>query len=115
MPTWPLEDCLRGLESLDELVGERIVPGFSNLVKTTVGSNRGCTHLAALVMNMGNVSVQGRGAYLRKHVPENASRDRAMAQSAQELGLIDSCVSWREDGPIMRRWREEHPQDDPKY
>jgi hypothetical protein len=115
MPTRPLEECKQGLESLNDLVGTRIVPGFSDLVKNTVGSNRGCSHLAALVMNMGNVCIQGRGAYLRKHVPENEVRDRAMAQSAQELGLIDSCVSWREDGPIIRRWRQEHPEDDPKY
>jgi len=111
MPQWPLEECLLGLESLNELVGLRIVPGFSEFVRSSVGSNRGCTHLAALIMNMGNVSVQGRGAYLRKHIPESEARDRAMAQGAQELGLIDSCVCWREDGPIIRRWREGHPEE----
>jgi hypothetical protein len=115
MPHWPLQECLAGLDSLSELLGAKILPGFSDLVKSTVGSNRGCTHLAALVMNMGNASVQGRGAYLRKHMPENEMRDKAMAQSAEQFGLIDSCVAWREDGPIVRRWREEHPQDDPRY
>ena len=115
MPTWPMEECKQGLKSLDELLGARIAPGFSELVRRTVGSNRGCSHLAALILNMGNTCIQGRGAYLRKHVPDNASRDRAMAQNAEELGLIDSCVAWHEDGPIVRRWREEHPEDDPKY
>lgn len=114
-PTWPMEECRNGIESLAELVGARVKPGFSDLVKSTVGSNRGCTHLAALVMNMGNVCVQGRGAYLRKHVPDSAARDRAMAKQAKELGLLDSCVAWREDGPIVRRWREEHPEDEPRY
>lgn len=115
MPTWPMEECKQGIESLQELIGAKIAPGFSDFVRRTVGSNRGCTHLAALVMNIGNTCIQGRGAYLRKHVPDNAERDRAMAQSAQELGLLDGCVSWREDGPIVRRWREEHPEGDPKY
>ncbi len=115
MPRWPLEECKRGLESLQELVGARVEPGFSEFVRQTVGSNRGCSHLAALVMNIGNVCIQGRGAYLRKHVPENAERDRTMARFAQDLGLLDSCVAWREDGPIVRRWREEHPEGDPKY
>ncbi len=112
MPQQPLEECLLGLESLSELIGSRIVPGFSEFVRSSVGSSRGCTHLAALIMNMGNVSVQGRGAYLRKHIPETEARDRALAQGAQELGLIDSCVSWREDGPIVRRWLEEHPDEE---
>lgn len=115
MPGWPLEECLAGLDSLQELLGARIEPGFSEFVKRTVGSKRGCTHLAALVMNMGNVCIQGRGAYLRKHVPENSARDETMAKFAVDLGLLDSCVAWREDGPIVRRWREEHPQGDPKY
>ncbi len=114
-PTWPMEECKQGIASLDELVGTRVKPGFSEIVKKTVGSIRGCSHLAALVMNMGNVCVQGRGAYLRKHVPDNATRDRAMAGQAKELGLLDSCVAWREDGPIVRRWLQEHPEDDPKY
>jgi hypothetical protein len=112
MPHHPLEECPPGLESLNELVGLRIMPGFSELVKSSVGSNRGCTHLAALVMNMGNVSVQGRGAYLRKHLPE-AEANEAMAQRAQDLGIIDSCVCWAEDGPIIRRWRAEHPEEQP--
>ena len=115
MPTWPLEECKKGIDSLQELVGARIMPGFSDFVKRTVGSNRGCSHLAALIMNMGNTCVQGRGAYLRKHVPDNAARDQAMAKNAEELGLIDSCVSWNEDGPIVRRWRQEHPEGEPKY
>jgi Protein of unknown function (DUF2889) len=108
MPHRPLEECLAGLESLNELLGMQVVPGFSEMVKSSVGSSRGCTHLAALVMNMGNVSVQGRGAFLRKHFPEPEA-NQAMALGAQELGLIDSCVCWREDGPIIRRWRAEHP------
>lgn len=115
MPQWPMEECRQGIDSLAELVGARIKPGFSEFVKNTVGSIRGCSHLAALVMNMGNVCVQGRGAYLRKHVPDNAARDKAMVGQAEELGLLDSCVAWREDGPIVRRWRQEHPEDDPKY
>ena len=113
--TWPLEECIRGIDSLKELVGAKIAPGFSELVKQTVGSNRGCTHLAALMMNMGNVCVQGRGAFLRKYVPDNAARYKAMVEQAEELGLLDSCVSWREDGPIIRGSRQQQPEDDPRH
>ena len=63
MPHIPHEDCRMALSRLDLLVGERIVPGFSDLVRGVVGSGEGCTHLSVLVMNLGNVSVQGRAAY----------------------------------------------------
>jgi hypothetical protein len=105
-PELPLPECRQGLQALQELVGTRIVPGFTDYVKSTVGSNRGCTHLAALIMTMGNVTVQGRGAWLRKYVPDEAERALAMEHSARELGLIDSCVSWAADGPILTRYRE---------
>jgi len=110
MPASPMQECAQGLESLQALTGISIKPGFSDVVKNTVGSNRGCSHLAALVMNMGNVSVQGRGAYLRKHIEDEKEARSAIAETGKELGLIDSCVCWREDGPIMRRWREREQQ-----
>lgn len=106
MPAMPMVECAEGLASLESLKGSRIMPGFTDAVKSTVGSNRGCTHLASLIMNMGNASVQGRGAYLRKHLTDEEERMPAMERTAVELGLIDSCVCWKQDGPIMRRWRE---------
>jgi hypothetical protein len=107
--TRPMEECLEGLKSLDSIVGERIKPGFSEVVKKKVGSRDGCTHMAALLMNMGNASVQGRGGYLRKHVPDEQVAQR-MVDYAEELNLLDSCVSWREDGPLMTRWRNHQGQ-----
>lgn len=107
MPTHPMEDCLPGLESLQLLVGHQIKPGFSELVKTTVGSNVGCTHLASLLMNMGNVSVLGRYSFMREHVTDEGQRARVMLKTADSLNLVDSCVCWKEDGPLVKRWRAE--------
>lgn len=47
-------------------------------------------------------------------MPENAERDRTMAKSAEDPGLIDSCVAWRENGPMVSRWRQEHPEGEPR-
>lgn len=105
MPHIPHEDCRLALSRLDLLVGERIVPGFSDLVRRVVGSSEGCTHLSVLVMNLGNVSVQGRAAYAQGLLGESEAR-RMMAAQAAELGLPGSCITWREDGPIIRRMRE---------
>ena len=107
MPAFPLEECRESLQSVDELRGLQIKPGFTETVKNSVGSKRGCTHLASLVMNMANVSVQGRGAYIRRRFPDEAMRMYAMEQTTAQFGLIDSCVCWGEDGPIIRRWRQQ--------
>ncbi|MBK5093818.1 MAG: DUF2889 domain-containing protein [Actinobacteria bacterium] len=107
MPTFPMEECKEGLQSVGELRGHQIIPGFTDMVKNTVGSDRGCTHLASLVMNMANVSVQGRGAYIRKRFPDEAMRMYAMEQTTVQMGLLDSCVCWTEDGPIISRWRQQ--------
>jgi len=107
MPAFPLEECRESLQSVDELRGLQIKPGFTETVKNSVGSKRGCTHLASLVMNMANVSVQGRGAYIRRRFPDEAMRMYAMEQTTAQFGLIDSCVCWGEDGPIIRRWRRQ--------
>lgn len=112
MPARPMQECTRGLETLQELVGIEIKPGFSDIVKNTIGSSKGCTHLSSLVMNMGNVSVQGRGAFLRKHSQDEETEREAWEASTRDLGLIDSCVCWAEDGPIMRRIRQARRKGD---
>lgn len=106
MPAVPLEECREALSAVEGLRGETIKPGFSERVKDVVGSGRGCTHLASLIMNMGNVSVQGRAAFVRKNFTE-AQASQRLAENAEQLGLLDSCVCWREDGPVVRRWREQ--------
>lgn len=106
MPVVPMPECREALEAVRDLSGEVIQPGFSDRVKGVVGSKRGCTHLASLIMNMGNASVQGRAAYARKNLPEREAA-RHMEEVSEQLGLLDSCVCWREDGPVVRRWREQ--------
>ena len=66
MPSVPMEECVEALKVVKDLEGVAIRPGFSDAVKHIVGSKWGCTHMASLIMNMGNVSVQGRAAYVRK-------------------------------------------------
>jgi hypothetical protein len=109
MPAIPMEECAEALAVVRELEGMVIKPGFSDAVKGKVGSEWGCTHLAGLIMNMGNVSVQGRAAYARKNFDEGQAA-RRLAENAEELGLLNSCVCWREDGPVVRRWREQQQQ-----
>ena len=109
MPVAPMEECREALSTVGGLQGEVIQPGFSDRVKGLVGSRWGCSHLASLIMNMGNVSVQGRAAYARKNFDERQAA-RRLEETAGQLGLLDSCVCWREDGPVVRRFREQQRQ-----
>ncbi|OPY92843.1 MAG: hypothetical protein A4E73_00721 [Syntrophaceae bacterium PtaU1.Bin231] len=100
LPHTPLDECRNARSAVEKLQGVTIKPGFSDLVRRVLGSPEGCIHLANLVTNMGNVSVQGRAAYAHRH-PQKGETAKRMLENAEQLGLINSCVSWREDGPIL--------------
>ncbi len=107
MPHVPHEDCRHALLTLERLVGAEIKPGFTQLVRDVVGSPEGCTHLAVLVTNLGHASVQGRGALLVHRFGGGERAVRLMREQALQLGIMGSCYTWREDGPLMRRMRKE--------
>ena len=106
MPRITHEECPQALKTLERLVGERIVPGFTALVRSVVGSPLGCTHLAVLVTNLGHVSVQGRGAMAVVRFGEGEEGLEEMRRQAVALGIVGNCYTWREDGPMMRRFKE---------
>ncbi len=105
MPQVPLADCRMALDTLERLLGERMIPGFSDLVRTTIGGPQGCSHLGALITNIGNTSVQGRGAVVRKLSPNDEIALEIYRSQASQLNLPGSCISWREDGPLASRFR----------
>jgi hypothetical protein len=103
----PREDCHHALLALQLLVGERIVPGFTQMVRDVVGSPEGCSHLAVLVTNLGHASVQGRGAFIMSKMGGGEEALRFVRQQAVELGIMGNCYTWREDGPLMKQMRAE--------
>ncbi|MBC7246352.1 MAG: DUF2889 domain-containing protein [Actinobacteria bacterium] len=107
----PHEDCRHALQTIDRLVGVRIVPGFTQLVREVVGSPEGCSHLAVLVTNLGHVSVQGRGALVVHKFGGDERAVRLMREQALQLGIVDNCYTWRKDGPLVKRLREAAGRD----
>ena len=112
MPRITYEECPEALKVLDKLVGECIAPGFSALVRELVASPEGCTHLSVLVTNMGHVSVQGRASMVTTLFEDVGDAREVIRQQAEALGLPGSCYTWREGGPMMKRWREEFTGED---
>ncbi|MDD5448162.1 MAG: DUF2889 domain-containing protein [Actinomycetota bacterium] len=102
----PMDECSGALKTLKKLRGNRVRPGYGKLVRQNIGSNEGCVHLASLLLAMGNVSVQGSATYARERMSDEGETNALMRKVAEELNLLDSCICWREDGPIVREWEE---------
>ncbi len=112
MPQVPREDCRHALDTLSDLVGEKIEPGFTQLVRDVVCSSRGCAHLAVLITNLGHMSVQGRGALTVARWGDDEQAMRRLRKQAAQLGIIGNCYAWREDGPLMKQMRAEIAGDE---
>ncbi|HSV96562.1 MAG TPA: DUF2889 domain-containing protein [Spirochaetota bacterium] len=104
MPGIPREECGELLRSLDPVIGLSISSGFTQRVKSLVGGVNGCHHLLTLLLAMAPAAVQGYWTH-RASRPIPTDRE-ARAKHAKYLP-INSCRVWREDGPLVRKIREE--------
>jgi len=98
MPRTPHPDCIKTINSLKEIEGLNIAPGFSARVKKITAGIKGCTHLTTLLLVMAPAAVQGYWSNIaRKPFNDKLSRE------SMEKYLIDTCYTWRKEGPIMKR------------
>lgn len=87
--------CPDALPPLQSLVGIAIGRGFTRAVNERIGRERGCTHVAALILAMGPVVRQGAGAAFGFATP---------GDPRGTPWFVNSCQAWREDGPLHRSW-----------
>ena len=99
MPHHPREECPEVLPSFRNLAGIEIAPGYSMKVKRAIGGVKGCAHLTSLVIAMGESAVQGYWATYEKG--RTGLREKTIKK------FINTCHLWREDGPIIKRLRED--------
>jgi DUF2889 family protein len=88
--------CPDALPPLQGLVGVTVGRGFTRAVNERIGRERGCTHVAALILAMGPVVRQGAGAAFGFTAPGDPHGPP---------WFVNSCQAWREDGPLHRAWR----------
>jgi hypothetical protein len=69
-------------------------------VKKVIGGVKGCAHLTSLVIAMGESAVQG---YWAAYGPERGTRGLP-EQTIRKF--INTCHLWKEDGPIVKKLRE---------
>jgi hypothetical protein len=87
--------CPDALPPLQSLVGVAVGRGFTRAVNERIGRERGCTHVAALILAMGPVVRQGAGV---------AFGFAASEGSGGAPWFVNSCQAWREGGPLHRDW-----------
>ncbi len=59
MPETPHEECIQTSNSIQNIKGLSIAPGFTSKVKTAFGGINGCSHLTTLVLAMAPAIIQG--------------------------------------------------------
>lgn len=115
MHTPPLKDCRHGPQTLSALKGHSVARGYRRLVNEKIATNRGCTHLAILLINMGNTYIQAAIASMRKNSGDKKEMGRIFMKHAENIGLVDSCIGWRVGGEAMAGWNPETGELDIPY
>ena len=98
IPGAPHKEICREMEnSLDEIKGLNIAPGFTSKVKKIAGGIKGCVHLTTLLLSMAPAAVQGYWIFEARtdHRSDNPPLDT-------EKYLIDTCWAWRKVGPLAK-------------
>jgi len=98
IPDAPHDDLCREMEnSLNDIKGLFIAPGFTSKVKKLAGGVKGCVHLTTLLLSMAPAALQGYWIF-------EARNEKRNEESAFEIEkyLIDTCWAWRKDGPLVK-------------
>ena len=100
MPGTPYAGCGEVNANFQRLVGLSLGRGFRKALRDRLGGIEGCTHMLALLDAMAAAAVQAfaSNAYAPRR-PGQAEPVRIWRLEA----LIDTCHSYRSDGPVMQR------------
>jgi hypothetical protein len=92
MTTHPYTICPDAVPPLDSLAGLSVARGFNRAVQERIGREKGCAHIAALILAMAPVVKQAASA---------AFRGGSQAPTgANDFWFIDTCQAWRRDGAL---------------
>jgi len=98
MRATPFPTCLDVEPILQRLVGERIGPGWRDLVRRKIGRLETCTHLSEL-LGPAVTTLYQTMAYGR--TPDGRSSLEDQRGARERPYFLDGCHSWRTDGPIV--------------
>ena len=98
IPGAPHDDLCREMQnSLDQIKGLTIAPGFTSKVKKIAGGIKGCVHLTTLLLSMAPAALQGYWIFEARDKKRNEGSGFEI-----EKYLMNTCYAWREDGPLLQ-------------
>ncbi|WP_291845801.1 DUF2889 domain-containing protein [Bradyrhizobium sp.] len=97
MRATPYPTCIEVEPILQRLVGERIGPGWRELVRRKIGRIETCTHLAELLGPAVTTLFQTLSNGKNPEGPETLDQ----RSGGERPFFIGGCHSWRTDGPIV--------------
>ena len=105
----PIPECRETLDNLPQIHGLQVKSGFSKKVRSLVGGQNGCHHLAQLIAAMGQEIVSGG-------LTQTRTQKRKLPDQPEQLQekqfIFDSCRMWKRDGPryknLVRAIQAEH-------
>ncbi len=102
MPSTPYDTCPGVNPNFQRLVGLSLARGFRKALRERLGGVEGCTHITALLDTMAAAAVQtfASNAYAPRQ-PGQPEPVRIWKLDA----LIDTCHSYRSDGPVIQRMK----------
>ena len=90
------------------LVGQRIGPGWTKLVKENMGAGKGCTHVTELLLPMATTAYQTLVRAKYKDVTSGSGQP----QSSKPPKFLNSCHALQIDGPVVKEhWPQFYRQD----
>ncbi len=101
----PFPVCKEAAAAMRSIVGQRIAPGWSLVVKSRLGGKISCTHLMEMLIPMGTAAFQTL-AHVRLAKPDKLDpRGRPLK--------IDSCYAYASGTEVVRhRWPEFYTGED---
>ena len=91
----PYSICPEVAPNFDRLAGLKIGPGWNRLVRERLGGVHGCTHLVEMLAQIATAAFQTLW-------PVRAQRYQKGSEAVPPPGLINSCHSYRADGPVVQ-------------
>ena len=103
MRSTPYAGCAEVVPNFQGLVGLSMARGFRKVLREKLDGVAGCTHVLALLDAMAAAAVQSLASIA------NAPRQPGQPEPVRVFrleALVNTCHSYREDGPVMQRMRE---------
>ncbi len=91
----PFPVCPEIASRFQALVGHRIGPGWSRVVKQHLGGLKGCTHLVELLRPLATTAYQTLTKVRRL-------RDSRQTSTKKRPAIIDTCHAFAADGAVVR-------------